>query len=1381
MKKQFGEYYLGLDMGTDSVGYAVTDTNYNVLKFNRKGMWGARLFSAAKTAADARIHRAGRRRLERQRWRLRLLQEIFSRPISKVDMGFFQRLKESNLQLEEKSAANKVKYSLFDKSYLSDREFYDKYPTIYHLKAAQLNGQPEAFDVRLLYLSIAHYFKARGHFLFDGLEASVESGQAADRRFSEGYDELTQQLTDEVEDLAEADFADARQVKDILTGKDLNITDKKKKLAALFSAGNNKSAKAVAGLLSGAKEKLAEVFADKALSDLASVSLGDGDLETKEDKLAAALGERYEILLKFKAVYDLARLDSIMGGSSSIAEAKVKIFNSHKRDLELLKEFLRGSDRELYREIFGVPKKNEANYSAYIGSCLDKKGKKAGLTKRASQEEFCEYLKNKLKKLVDFDSLGEITESSAELDKLFCRIKAKTAFPKLRTKENGVIPVQLNEAELRKILSQAEKYLPFLAEKDAAGLTAAKKIQKIMTFRIPYYVGPLAGTELSRQAKRCWVVRGNEKIYPWNFTSVVNVSETAEKFIINMTNKCTYLSSEDVLPKQSLLYTEFEVRNELNNLAVNGERLPAEIIQGIIDNLLLPGSRRITKKGILRYLKSTNVIESGADISCLSGIDDTLKADMKPFRDFYGIFGQPYVDSNRAEIENIIRWITLFPDSPEMLKRKIQENYPQLSQEAVRAIKKLRYNKWGRLSATFLDSEAIAYYDDSIGAPVTVIGAMRRQSKNLMELLSPSCEYGFAGKIKEFNEGEDKPAKIDYSYIDGLAVSPAVKRAIWQTVQIVQELKKIMGHDPKKIFLEMAREAGEKKRTLSRKTQLENLYKACQKDAPFFSHELVKELAEKDDAALRSKKLYLYFLQMGRDMYTGEKIELGDLFAKNGQGYLYDLDHIFPRSKTKDDSLDNMVLVNYRVNREKSDEYPLSPEIRSRQRNFWQVLLDRGLISRKKFDRLTRSEELSIDELAGFINRQLVETRQSTKAVGQILALECPDSRVVYSKAGNVSDFRQQFSLVKCRDMNDLHHAKDAYLNIVVGNVFDTQFTANPYAWLKDQDRRFKCTLRPEALYGRIISRGDRIAWEPGEDGTIKTVKKFMGRNNIQVTNMALENKGEIFGATIEKASAGKLMPIKKNLPPARYGGYTGQSTAYFVLVESEGKKGKLLRTIEAVPVHLVNSIKSDAAVLTDHLQTVLGLKNPRVILRKILPGSCLEINGCPFYLTGTTGEQLTGKPAMQLILNPQWEQYLKRIVKFLEWYEQGKKSKKEAVVTPRDGIEAASNVALYDILAGKLQEPVYVNRPSISYERLAGKRTIFENLPVEKQCVVLGEVLKLFQAKPLEANLLLIEGAKRSGSFVISKKITNAKSAVLHNYSVTGLFEQQPVDLLTI
>ena len=36
------DYYIGLDMGDASVGWAVTDTNYNILKFNGKALWGIR-------------------------------------------------------------------------------------------------------------------------------------------------------------------------------------------------------------------------------------------------------------------------------------------------------------------------------------------------------------------------------------------------------------------------------------------------------------------------------------------------------------------------------------------------------------------------------------------------------------------------------------------------------------------------------------------------------------------------------------------------------------------------------------------------------------------------------------------------------------------------------------------------------------------------------------------------------------------------------------------------------------------------------------------------------------------------------------------------------------------------------------------------------------------------------------------------------------------------------------------------------------------------------------------------------------------------------------------------------------------------------------------
>ena len=75
--------------------------------------------------------------------------------------------------------------------------------------------------------------------------------------------------------------------------------------------------------------------------------------------------------------------------------------------------------------------------------------------------------------------------------------------------------------------------------------------------------------------------------------------------------------------------------------------------------------------------------------------------------------------------------------------------------------------------------------------------------------------------------------------------------------------------------------------------------------------------------------MYLYFTQMGRCMYTGEEIELSQLFNDN----IYDIDHIYPRHFVKDDNLDNnLVLVKKTVNAHKSDIYPLEASIYETQK-----------------------------------------------------------------------------------------------------------------------------------------------------------------------------------------------------------------------------------------------------------------------------------------------------------------------------------------------------------------------------------------------------------------------------------------------------------------
>ena len=160
------------------------------------------------------------------------------------------------------------------------------------------------------------------------------------------------------------------------------------------------------------------------------------------------------------------------------------------------------------------------------------------------------------------------------------------------------------------------------------------------------------------------------------------------------------------------------------------------------------------------------------------------------------------------------------------------------------------------------------------------------------------------------------------------------------------------------------------------------------------------------------------------------------------------------------------------------------------------------MISAKKYERLIRTTGFSVEEQAGFIARQLVETRQSCKIVAELLGKRFGNqTEIVYVKAGNVFDFRKDQRItkdgiqkmsyeckkneddtdqdpvfVKCRDVNDFHHTKDAYLNIVVGNVYHLKFTKNPISFVKEQQQNnLKYSLNRVFAYD-VLRNGEK-AW----------------------------------------------------------------------------------------------------------------------------------------------------------------------------------------------------------------------------------------------------------------------------------------------------------------
>lgn len=135
-----GKFYIGLDIGTNSVGIACTDENYNLLRAKGKDLWAVRLFDEAMPASDRRMKRAARRRLMRRRQRIALLQELFALLMAKKDDTFFVRLNNSPYLIEDKRGTDS-KYVIFADDDYNDADFYRDYPTIYRLRRDLIHGK----------------------------------------------------------------------------------------------------------------------------------------------------------------------------------------------------------------------------------------------------------------------------------------------------------------------------------------------------------------------------------------------------------------------------------------------------------------------------------------------------------------------------------------------------------------------------------------------------------------------------------------------------------------------------------------------------------------------------------------------------------------------------------------------------------------------------------------------------------------------------------------------------------------------------------------------------------------------------------------------------------------------------------------------------------------------------------------------------------------------------------------------------------------------------------------------------------------------------------------------------------------------------------------
>lgn len=1149
-------YSIGLDIGTNSVGWAVITDDYKVpskkmkvlgntsKKYIKKNLLGALLFDSGITAEGRRLKRTARRRYTRRRNRILYLQEIFSTEMATLDDAFFQRLDDSFLVPDDKRDS---KYPIFG-NLVEEKAYHDEFPTIYHLRK-YLADSTKKEDLRLVYLALAHMIKYRGHFLIEGEFNSKNNDiQKNFQDFLDTYNAIFE---------SDLSLENSKQLEEIVKDK-ISKSAKKDRILKLFPGEKNSGIfSEFLKLIVGNQADFKKYFNldEKAPLHFSKESY-DEDLET----LLGYIGDDYsDVFLKAKKLYDAIFLSGILtvtdnGTEAPLSSAMIMRYKEHEEDLALLKAYIRNISLETYNEVFKDDTKN--GYAGYIDG-------------KTSQEDFYVHLK---KLLADLEGADYFLE----------KIDREDFLRKQRTFDNGSIPYQIHLQEMRAILDKQAKFYPFLAKNK-------ERIEKILTFRIPYYVGPLA----RGNSDFAWSIRKrNEKITPWNFEDVIDKESSAEAFINRMTSFDLYLPEEKVLPKHSLLYETFTVYNELTKVRFIAESmrdyqfLDSKQKKDIV-RLYFKNKRKVTDKDIIEYLHAID----GYDGIELKGIEKQFNSSLSTYHDLLNIINdKEFLDdsSNEAIIEEIIHTLTIFEDR-EMIKQRLSKFENIFDKSVLKKLSRRHYTGWGKLSAKLINGIRDEKSGNTILDYLIDDGVSNR---NFMQLIHDDA-LSFKKKIKKAQIIGDKDNIKQV--VQALPGSPAIKKGILQSIKIVDELVKVMGRRPESIVVEMARE---NQYTNQGKSNSQERLKRLEESLKELGSKILKEnipakLSKIDNNALQNDRLYLYYLQNGKDMYTGEELDIDRLSN-------YDIDHIIPQAFLKDNSIDNKVLVSSASNRGKSDDVP-SLEVVKKRKTLWYQLLKSKLISQRKFDNLTKAERggLSPEAKAGFIQRQLVETRQITKHVARLLDERFNNKKdennrtlrtvkIITLKSSLVSQFRKDFELYKVREINDFHHAHDAYLNAVVASALlkkypklEPEFVYGDYPKYNSFRERKSATEKVYFysnimnIFKKSISLADgtvierpliEVNEETGEsvwnkESDLATVRRVLSYPQVNVVKKVEVQSGGFSKESVQPhGNSDKLIPRKTKKmiwDTKKYGGFDSPIVAYSVLVMAEREKGK--------------------------------------------------------------------------------------------------------------------------------------------------------------------------------------------------------------------------------
>lgn len=498
---------------------------------------------------------------------------------------------------------------------------------------------------------------------------------------------------------------------------------------------------------------------------------------------------------------------------------------------------------------------------------------------------------------------------------------------------------------------------------------------------------------------------------------------------------CIFFDNEKRAPKESISAIEFvaltRIINTLKYLSkTTGEVYEKEIINKIWQKILENGKMTYAELRKILALDSS-VFFKDKDLDYTLGIKEAEKIKFIEFKKlikFKKALGS-FDGLSREILDNIAMQIAITKDRQRLLEKL--EVFP-LNKEQKENLSQLNFSK---------------YIDLSLKALNQILPFMRegrrydeaKDDAKLQEKAKNTKKEEFLPPLKEF---------------DLNLTNPVVARALAEFRKVLNALLKKYGK-VHKIHLEFARDMrldfDERERLIS--IQNDNFNKRQ------LAEDFCKEHGLEPSNA-NILKIKLWQEQQWHCMYSGELIGIPDLKDPTK----LQVDHIYPYSRSFDDSYTNKVLVRAEWNQEKGNHTPF--EAFGDDKNKWDkiVALAEKLPPSKKLNRSEKSKKDKLldekfnDKELGFLARNIVDTGYIARLVAKYIDMyleflpleENENTSLARGEKGSkkhigivngrlTSEVRHNWGLdPKDRD-NHLHHAIDA---IVIAYMNDKRIKA---------------------------------------------------------------------------------------------------------------------------------------------------------------------------------------------------------------------------------------------------------------------------------------------------------------------------------------------------